>query len=510
MAVESWPPAWLTPVSEEDKARGDGLFAVEFAETYGSVGKDGIAGVRGDSLRFRGWQKELTRCVYARNADGDLNFQLCVIGEPRKNGKSAWASAAIAIFKLFAEGVQGAEIIIAAAEKEQARIIFGECKRMITDSPELSELCQVYKDSIYVPTSGNVLLVVSAEAYSKEGRNPSTVILDELHAHRNRELFDVFSLAMGNRGKIAQLYVVTTAGVKTDITGQDSIAYTLYQYGQKVARGELVDPAFFMAWWEAPQDADHKDPKNWIIANPGFADIVSEEDFVSAVRRTPEAEFRTKRLNQWVSSQTAWLPTGSWESCEAEFELSPDDEYVLGFDGSFSGDSTVIVGCTIPQSDDLPHIFMVQAWEKQPEDDDTWRVEMLDVENRIRDFCQQFPKVREIACDPFRWQRSMEALQEYGLPIVEYPSTSARRMVTSCAKAFDAVVEKKLTHDGNPLLTRHLANAVVKIDNLGPRIVKENRASSRRIDAAVAFVVAHDRATVRLESEQFTVPEVFI
>ena len=190
--------------------------------------------------------------------------------------------------------------------------------------------------------------------------------------------------------------------------------------------------------------------------------------------------------------------------------MSPDDEYVLGFDGSFSGDSTIIVGCTIPQGDDLPHVFMVHAWEKQPEDDDTWRVEMLEVENTIVDFCQRFPKVREIACDPFRWQRSMEALQEYGLPIVEYPSTSARRMVTSCAKAFDAVVEKKLTHDGNPILARHLANAVIKIDNLGPRIVKENRASSRRIDAAVAFVVAHDRATVRLETEQFTVPEVFI
>lgn len=504
------PPAWLTPVDVASVDRGDGEFAVDFAETFGSVGKDGVAGRRGDPLVFRGWQRDLTRAVYARDENGDLCFQLCVIGEPRKNGKSAWASSAVGIFKLFADGMNGAEIIIAAAEKEQARIIFEECKRMVSDSPELAELAQIYKDSIYVPSTGNVLLVVSAEAYSKEGRNPSTVIIDELHAHKNRELFDVFSLAMGNRGKLAQLFVVTTAGVKTDSTGQDSIAFTLYQYGQKVARGEIVDPAFFMAWWEAPADADHRNPDSWRVANPGFDDIVSADDFVSAVKRTPEAEFRTKRLNQWVSSQLTWLPNGAWDACAADFELTPDDEYVLGFDGSFSGDSTVVVGCTIPAEGEQAKVFMVKVWEKQPTDDDLWRVEMLDVENTIREFCAAFPKVREIVCDPYRWQRSMEALQEHGLPIVEYASTSARRMVGACAKAFDAVVEQRLVHDGNPVLARHLSNAVVKTDNLGPRIVKENRASSRRIDAAVAFVIAHDRATAKLESEEFYVPEVFI
>ena len=305
--VKAWPPKWLTPIPAGAVERGDGELAVEFAETFGSIGKDGIAGQRGTNLEFREWQKQLTRAVYARDENGDLCFQTILVGEPRKNGKSAWASATVAIFKLFAEGVNGAEIIIAASEKEQARIIFEECKRMIVDS-ELGEMCNVYKDSIFVPTSGNVLKVVSAEAYSKEGYNPSCVIIDELHAHKDRALFDVFSLAMGNRGKIAQLYCVTTAGTRTDSTGQDSIAYSLYQYGKQVATGEVVDPTFFMAWWEADEDADHRLPETWASCNPGFDDLVSEADFASAVRRTPEAEFRTKRLNQWVNSKMAWLP----------------------------------------------------------------------------------------------------------------------------------------------------------------------------------------------------------
>jgi phage terminase large subunit-like protein len=417
------------------------------------------------------------------------------------------SSAAIGLYSLIAEGVNGGEVIAVAAEKDQARIVFNEAKRMV-ESSELSDLVTIYKDSLFVPSTNSVFKVVSAEAYSKEGLNPSRVIMDELHAHKNRELFDVFSLAMGNRGKIAQLVAITTAGVKSDSTGQDSIAYELYQYGQKVARGEIIDPAFFMAWWEAPADADHRIPEMWRIANPGFDDIVAADDFVSAVRRTPEAEFRTKRLNQWVSSQMSWLPSGTWDEMFDLQDLTQDVEYMVGFDGSFSGDTTVLVGCSIPKDDEIPYVFLIKAWEKDDRiHDDSWRVEIQEVENMIINFCSRY-KVREVACDPFRWQRSMEVLAEKGIPIVEYPSTSARRMVTSCAKFYDAVLDKKIKHDGNPLLARHLSNAIVKSDNLGVRIVKENRNSSRRIDAAVAAVIAFDRATSgKLETQ--VIPEFF-
>lgn len=508
--MSSWPPAWLTPVPEEAIANGDGKYAIEFAETFGSIGKDGIAGKAGTPLIMRSWQKELLTRLYARDENGGLVAQTALLGLPRKNGKSALSSAAIGLYSLLAEGINGGEVIAVAAEKEQARIVFGEAKRMVEDS-ELSELVTVYKDSIFVPSTNSVFKVVSAEAYSKEGLNPSRVIMDELHAHKNRELFDVFSLAMGNRGKIGQLVAITTAGVKTDSTGQDSICYSLYQYGQKVARGEVDDPNFFMAWWEAPPDGDHRDPKNWEIANPGYDDIVSAADFESAVRRTPEAEFRTKRLNQWVSSQISWLPAGTWDACADPREVTPDDEIVLGFDGSFSGDTTVIVGATVPKSEDeVPHVFLVKAWEKDElVHDDSWRVNIAEVEEEILNFMQKYPKVREVACDPFRWQRSMEVLADQGVPIVEYPSTSPKRMVIGCAKFFDYVTEKRVTHNGDPLLARHLSNAVTKTDNIGIRIVKENRASARRIDAAVAAIIAVDRATAgRMEVQ--VIPEFFM
>jgi phage terminase large subunit-like protein len=346
--------------------------------------------------------------------------------------------------------------------------------------------------------------VLSSEAYTKEGLSPTLVIMDELHALPNRELFDVMQLGMGARRE-PLLLAITTAGVKADQSGQDSIAYSLYQYGQKVIRGEYDDPSFFMAWWEASVESDHRDPETWRLANPAFGDLNSVEDFESAVKRTPEAEFRTKRTNAWVSSQTAWLPNGAWEGRASKREVDKDVPVILGFDGSFSGDASVIVGVTI---EDEPHVFMVQAWEKQTTDSEEWRVDSLEVEDAIIQACQRY-NVKEIACDPFRWQRSMQVLQDAGLPVVEWPSTSAARMIPACAKFYDAVVSEKITQDGSALLTRHISNAVVKVDRLGPRIVKEHRGSPRKIDAAVASIIAFDRATVSRNEPEPLIPEFF-
>jgi phage terminase large subunit-like protein len=505
--VDSWPPAYLTPVDQESIDRGDGEFAIEFAEAFGTIGKDGIAGRVGDALVLRPWQKELVKRIFARDPDGGLRARVALVGTPRKSGKSALASM-LALYSLIAEGIDGGEVVVAAAEKEQARIIFGEAKRMV-ESSELSEMCTVYRDAIFVPSTGSVMKVLSAEAYSKEGLNVSRAILDEAHAHKNRELFDVLSLSMGNRGKMAQMLAVTTAGQKTDMTGQDSIAYSLFQYGKRVASGEVVDPTFFMSWWAAPDEADHRDPEVWRVANPGYDDLVSPDDFASAVLRTPEPEFRTKRLNQWVSSMNAWLPNGAWQPLGEERELQPDEEIIIGFDGSFNGDCTSLVGCTIPKEDEKPYLFMIHTWEKQPEDTDDWRVNTQEVEDKIIQFCSTHT-VKEIACDPYRWQRSMDAMLEMGLPVIEFPSTSPSRMVSACQKFYTSVTEQTMIHDGNPLLERHLTNSVVKIDRLGPRIVKEHRGSPRKIDAAVAAVIAFDRATVgRVEAEQL-VPQFFI
>ena len=108
--------------------------------------------------------------------------------------------------------------------------------------------------------------------------------------------------------------------------------------------------------------------------------------------------------------------------------------------------------------------------------------------------CRDY-RVLEIAADPYRWAREIQAWAAAGLPAAEFPTSSPARMVPACATFYDAVVNGVLTHSGNPALVRHVGNAVVKVDRLGPRIVKEHRGSPRHIDLAVAAVAAYARAT---------------
>ncbi len=153
--MNSWPPLWITPVPQDAIDRGDGEIVIEFSETFGTIGKDGIAGKVGDALKLRPWQRELIRHVYARDKDGGLLARTALIGQPRKNGKSALSAISFGLYSLLAEGIDGGEVYSIAAEKEQARIVFGEAKRIV-ESTELSEMVKVYRDALFVPATNSV------------------------------------------------------------------------------------------------------------------------------------------------------------------------------------------------------------------------------------------------------------------------------------------------------------------------------------------------------------------
>ena len=480
-------PRYLTP-DRGRKTRGDKV--IEFIETYCRITKDSVAGKAGELLVLRDWQQNLLNRLY--RVEGERRkYRTALIGLPRKNGKSALFSG-VALFELLV-GPAGGEVYSCAADREQARIVFGAAKRMVEMDPDLTQLTKLYRDAIEYPDTGSVYRVLSAEAFTKEGLNPHFVAFDEVHAQPTRELWDVMALAQGARTD-PLLAGITTAGVRTDRNGKDTLCYELYQHGIKAVNGELVDPSFFFSWWE-PQggsDVDHRDPAIWREANPGFGDLIDPADFDAAVLRTPEAEFRTKRTNVFVAATSTWLPHGHWDACHLTRPPPvAGSRIVVGFDGSYSGDSTGLVGCTVG---DVPHLFVIDAWEK-PVDDNAWRVPISEVEEAIRQACATWD-VTEIACDPYRWQRSMEALLEEGWPIIEWPTSSPGRMVPACGTFYDAVADKALTHDGDPRLARHIDNSFLKVDGKGPRIVKENPHSGRKIDLAVCAVIAHERAAL--------------
>ncbi len=492
-------PLIMTPVPKADIMRGQGAIVTEFIQRFCRITKESLGGSAGTLLQMRNWQINTIGCVYARRPDGRFRHRQALIGLPRKNGKSAIGSS-MGLHGLIM-GDYGSEVYSCAADKDQARIVFNVAKRMVEMDPELSAIIKVTRDALEYTEKGSIYKVISSEAFTKEGLNPTVIVYDELHAAPTDELYNVMSLAQGSR-KNPLMIAITTAGVKTDQTGQDSICYRLYQQGCRIAAArpedvdyeQVFDPTFFMAWWGAKEGADYKDPKVWEDANPGYNDLIDPEDFSSVIKRVHENEFRTKRLNQWVSSVKAWLPQGSWDACRSDREFSPNSRgVVLGFDGSQNNDTTALVAVSIAAE---PQVTLLGLWEK-PRDIDKWQVPREEVKDMIRKSCRDFrdakTPVREIACDEYIWHDALDELTTEGLPVVVFPQTLTM-MAPATQRTYEMVVNRKITHDGNPTLKRHFDNCQLKIDTRGSRIVKDKHNSPRKIDSALATVMAIDRA----------------
>jgi len=490
--TSGWPPRWIT-LKPTARTKTRGWQAAEFINAYARVTKESLGGHAGELIVLRPWQLKMLDALLAEDGKGRLRHSTAMIGMARKNGKSA-LGAGLALWSLFC-GDPGGEVYSCAATRDQARIVFGTAKRMIELDAELSAEAKLYRDAIEIPSTGSVYRVLSREAGASEGLSPTFVIFDEVHVQPDDELWNVMALGSAARHEPMMLGI-TTAGSRTDNLGRDSLAYRLYQHGTKVASGEVDDPSFFFCWWEpvAGADADHTDPKVWAEGNPGFGDLNSAEDFASTLLRTPEAEFRTKRTNVWVVGTTAALPHGAWDRCaDPDRVVDPDVPVVLMADGSWSGDSTGVIACSV---EERPHMWVAGLWEK-PDDDNGWRVPVADVEASLRESARTLPVI-EVGMDPYRWQRSMQVLADEGVPMFEYPMGSVERMVKAWKVFYDAVLDQTFTHSGDPRLTRHVENMVLKVDSRGARPTKESKASSRHIDLGVCAVAGLERSTVNL------------
>lgn len=490
-----WPPRYCS-LQPTKRTRTRGARAAEFIEAYCRITKDSVAGRSGQLIVLRPWQLQLLAGLLAEGPDGRLRHRAALIGMGRKNGKSA-LGAGLALEGLFL-GPNGGEVYSCAGTRDQARIVFGSAKRMVELDPELSSTAKVYRDAIEVPSTGSVYRVLSREAGFSEGLNPTRVIFDEVHVQPDDEAWNVMALAGGAREE-SQVIGITTAGARTDARGQDSFCFKLYQYGRRVASKEVADPSFFFAWWEpaAGSQADHTDPKVWAQANPGLGDLCSVKDFESTLPRTPEAEFRTKRTNVWVTSSSSALPHGVWgRLAEPDRKIDPDVPVIYMADGSWSGDSTGIIGVTVEAR---PHMWVEDLWEKGPDDRD-WRVPVADVEQSMRAAARS-RRTLELGMDPYRWQRSMQILENEGLPMVEYPMGSVERMVKAWKTFYDLALDGGFTHSGDPRLARHVDAMVLKLDAKGARPVKDSKMSTRSIDLGVCAVAGLDRAIWHAEHQ---------
>lgn len=462
----------LSMLPEKRDYRRVDAFALEYLRV--PKGTDAL-----EPFRLRPWQRQIVRAVYP--ATGRRPRQ-ALVSMPRGNGKSALA-AVLALYGLLADGEEGAQVLTVASDERQARLVYNAARRMIELDERLSERVQIFSDRLYVPHTDSAMMPLPAEPGALQGYDPTLVIVDELHVV-TEAVWDAMALAAGKRAESLTLAISTPAD-KTE-----SVMWRLVEYG----RANPGDRAFRLVEYAAPEGCALDDEAGWKTANPALDDFLHRDAIAATLKTTREAPFRRYRLGQWTGQSDAWLPWGKWAAAAAPERGTPaeGERIVLAFDGSASGDSTALVGCTMDG-----HLFPVALWEA-PEDDQRWRVPRYEVTAMIASAMARW-EVVELACDPWGWRSELEEWQAaHGPRVVEWNTAYVKRMAPATDRLYAAVMDDQLTHDGDPRMAEHFGNAVAKSTAMGDVVTKDRRGSTRKIDAAVAGIVAYDRAAWHL------------
>ncbi|MCR6703143.1 MAG: terminase large subunit [Cellulomonas sp.] len=446
---------------------------------------------RGEVVRLRMWQGDLVADILRTDAFGARVYWTYLVLLPRKNSKSL-IGAGLALDGMLDE--PGAEVYSCAADKDQAKLIFKEVRQSIEMSPDLDAsqggIFKIYRDAIEYPAAGSVYKALSAEAFTKEGLNPSRVLFDELHAQPNWELWNVMNQGSDTRDQ-PLVVAISTFGVMTDSTGQTSVCKAQHEYFEKILSGEQNDPRYGGRVYATKlTDASaYLDENFWFGSNPALGDFLQIEKMSAVSRKMPAPDFKTKRLNIWVTSSNPWLPDGAWDACgTSPGPIEDGAPVVLAFDGSRSNDATALLAVSI---EERPRLQVVGLWEK-PDDDATWRVPRAEVKETVRRACAQW-SVKEIAWDEFLWQDAAEDLLEEKIPVEYFPQTP-ERMRPATQRFYERVIDREIRHPKDPRLTRHIGNAVLKTTYRGSQIAKDKPDSPRKIDLAVCAVMGVDRA----------------
>jgi phage terminase large subunit-like protein len=382
-------------------------------------------------------------------------------------------------------------VVAAASTYEQADLLFGAARSIVTEGP-LKEFFEAFDRELLLKGEPGRLVRVPAVAGANDGLRPTFVAFDETHewTGSKRRVALVLENGLSKRADSWSLSITTAGNPKVE-----SVALQQYEYGKKVASGELDDPAFLFVWREAKILIDQLNDPDELAkaveqANP--EPWKRRDDIARRYYEIPLHEFARYHLNMWVEpDEERWLPPGAWDELEQTRTVPDGTKVVLGFDGSYSGDSTALVAATV---EDIPHLFVVGLWE-HPGGSGRWEVPIDEVDATVHAAFRRY-EVREMSADPPYWAQQLQQwADKYGEDRVLAFNTGVRkRMAAACSSFYQAATTEALTHDGHLGLARHIDNAVLKETAQGAFITKEDKSSPKKIDAAIAAVIAWTRA----------------
>jgi phage terminase large subunit-like protein len=435
----------------------------------------------GKALAHEPWEERFLDELFRLDSQGRRVYKEALLGISRKNGKST-LGAELALYGLLGTNEYSPEVYAAAASRDQARVVFNQSKDFVEASPRLRDWLAPHRNVISCKSNRGIYRVLSSDAGLQYGLNPSMVVIDELWAHSNPELY--YALTTGQLARENPLVIsITTAGYD-----RTSICFDLYQRGKRLLEEggiEAMRAEGFLFWWyEMDPTVDYFDEAHWKLANP--SSWITIDALRREQRRLPESVFRRLHLNQWTETAEAWIKPHEWDACGGAPRFDAELPSWMGVDVGIRRDSAAITWAQW-HGDELH----VGAEILAPEDEGpTFGV--ADIRGRVAQRSQLHLALREIAYDPWQFMESAEILQERGLPMIEFPQ-NASRMAPASETLYELIVEQRLVHDGNPVLKEQLLAAVIApTERGGWRISK--RKSQERIDAAVSLAMTADRA----------------
>ena len=511
------PSRFMLPTSHYDKAKADR--AVKFIENLCHT-KGKWAGKR---FWLLPWQEQLIRDIFGIvKPDGYRQFRTAFVEICKKVGKSELA-AAVALYLLYADNEPSAEVYGAAADRQQASIVFDVARQMVEMSPALLKRSKLMTATKRIVNYGHLgyYQVLSAEVGGKHGFSVSGLVFDEIHTQPNRQLYDVLTKGSSDARQNPLHFIITTAG-----TDRHSIAYELHTKAVDILEGRRVDPTFYPVVYGLKDDEDWEDEANWYKVNPSLGytvDIERLRDAYREAKQNPadEVTFKWLRLNMWVSSTVAWIPDAIFMKGNEEIDLPALEgrDCYGGLDLSSTGDITALVLMFPPRDEDEKYILLPFFWV--PEETipqrvkaasvpyDIWEKQgyLLSTEGNVihYDFIEKFINdlaekyhIVEIAVDRWNATQMIQNLEGDGFTMVPFGQGFAS-MSGPTKDFYRLLMEGQIIHGGHPVLRWMAGNVVVDTDPAGN--IKVTKAKSKeKIDGIVAAIMALDRC-IRNQTE---------
>jgi len=477
--------------------------------------------LRGTSIKLEPWQLFiLTTCFGWIDKDGYRRFKTMYVEVPRKNAKSTLSSG-VALYCLFADGEGGAECYSAATTRDQAAIVFNDAVEMLKLTPDLgeyfnAEIMGKAKPHTIVSTSTNSAFkpLSRDQGGNHDGLNIHCGVIDELHAHKYRDIFDVLETGTGARRQPV-LWLISTAGFN-----RAGICFEQRTYARKILDHTHADEQYFGIIYTIDECDDWTKKESWIKANPNYGISVNPQDIERLALKAenlPSAtnNFLTKRLNVWVNAGTAWLDMRKWESCGID-GITPEDfidePCWLGLDLASRDDIAALAQLFKRREDDgkihyylfgkywLPENTISNArnsqysgWASQGiiEATEGNIIDFDFIEDEVNRVAMEF-NVVECCYDPYQATQISTHLSEAGLTMVEVGATVAN--FSEPMKELEALIlDGRLHHNNDPCLAWQASNVVAHVDvkeNIFPR----KELPQNKIDGIIAGIMALNRA----------------